>query len=71
MCQGRVARANPLLSVCRALSHPTAPASRKKAVRRQRNLGLAKNKIWHQIISKFINLALARATRAAATLVFC
>jgi hypothetical protein len=44
---------------------------RKKAVGRQRNLGLAKNKIWYQIISKFINLALARATRAAATLVFC
>jgi hypothetical protein len=47
------------------LSHiPRLQQVGKKAVGRQRNLGLAKNKIWYQIISKFISLALARATRA-------
>jgi hypothetical protein len=41
MCQGKVAWANPLFSVYRALRRPTAPASlKKKPVGRQRNLGL-------------------------------
>ena len=30
MCRPRVGEANPLFSVCRALGHPTATASRKK-----------------------------------------
>jgi hypothetical protein len=33
MCRHRVAVANPLFSVCRALWRPTAPASRKKSRR--------------------------------------
>jgi hypothetical protein len=40
MCRPRVGEANPLFSVCRALWRPTATASRKKPVGRQRNLVL-------------------------------
>jgi hypothetical protein len=36
MCRPRVGEANPLFSLCRALWRPTAPASRKKAVGRQK-----------------------------------
>jgi hypothetical protein len=42
MCRPRVGEANPLFSVCRALWRPTVTASKKKVVRRQRNLGLLK-----------------------------
>ena len=60
MCPLRVGEEHPLFSLYRALWRPTAPASWKNAVGRQRNLGLQSNlSIRSPVLTSHLQLNIA------------